>query len=77
MKYSKICNNLSLFELNFVTEKQINFLLNKDNCSIIVMVTGGLLHKSTTQLKNENLKHASVLKQPFKSTASVFLMLYL
>ena len=40
------------------------------------MLSGRQFHRSTMRLKNKNLK-TLVLKRPFTSVASLFLMLYL
>ena len=42
----------------------------------VLLVSGRQFHRSTTRFKKENLK-TSVLKRPFTSVASLFLMLYL
>ena len=47
-----------------------------EKCSIGLMFSGRQFYRSTIRLKKENLK-TSVLKRPYPSVASLFLMLYL
>ena len=50
--------------------------INTERCSIDLMSSGKQFHRSTIRLKKEYLK-TLVLKRPFTSAASQFLMLYL
>ena len=64
--------NLSLF----IKKNLLILFLNDERCSNVLIPSGRQFHGSTIGLRKESLK-TFVLKRPFTSVTSLFLMLYL